>query len=166
MKRRPNYFEKGLKIAIVVLFIAVIAIAAINLYTTGTTQIQILGVSLEVPDDGGFDLESKYNVYSSYIGKDNGWGVTAINVANVNTTDSKQNTTLNNFNKAKNIDVLGNNKDTVEGIQIYKTGSGVVSYFKVNSIDFKVYGDEDTVVSIVNSIKELNKGSTITFVNF
>ena len=64
MKRRPNYFEKGLKIAIVVLFIAVIAIAAINLYTTGTTQIQMLGVSLEVPDDGGFDLESKYNYAS------------------------------------------------------------------------------------------------------
>lgn len=163
MKRRPNYFEKGLKIAIVIVFIAIIAVVAINTFGPSSTQIQMLGVSLEVPDDGGFDSNSKYNVYSTYMGKDNEWFVTAINMVNFNETDTKQVDFINEFNSTKTSDIIYSEKISHDGIPLYRTGSGVVAYFKVNSIDFKVSGSEDTVVSIINSIKDLNKGSSIVF---
>ena len=163
MKRKPNYFEKGLKIAIVIVFIAIIAVVAINTFGPSSTEIQMLGVSLVVPDDGGFDSNSKYNVYSTYMGKNNEWFVTAINTANVNYTDSKQVDYLNEFNATKNSDMTYSEKTSNDGVPLYRTGSGVVAYFKVNSIDFKVSGSEDTVMSIINSIKDLNKGSSIVF---
>ena len=48
--------------------------------------------------------------------------------------------------------------------ELYKTDDGkVASFFKVGDVDFKVMGDESTVLSIIESIKEQNNNAKLTF---
>lgn len=156
--------KKGIMVVIFVFIIAIVSILATNILSPSYTSINMLGVSLEVPE-GSFDYQSSiYDVYSVYNDKHGDWSVSAINLNNLNLNNSKHQEVLESFSLDKNTTILFNNKYFVEDICLYKIKSDdVVSFFKVNDIEFKVSANENTAISIIKSIKTLNKNSTIQF---
>ena len=158
-----NKKDKLIKGAIVLVIVIVILVGAINAFMPTYSHINILGINMEVPD-GSFSTPSEYKVYSIYAGKHNEWSVVGLNVNNADLNNSKHVDLIDSFNTDKDsITLFGDSYDS-DGVELYKTDDGkVASFFKVGDVDFKVMGDESTVLSIIESIKEQNNNAKLTF---
>lgn len=155
--------DKIIKGAIILIILVVIIVAAINAFAPTYSHINILGVSMEVPD-GSFGTPSEYKVYSIYTGKHNEWSVEGLNVNNADLNNSKHKDIIDAFDTDKDTVTLFGDKYTVDGIDLYESDDNkVVSFFKVGDVDFKVFGDEGTALGIIKSIKDQNKNSNLVF---
>lgn len=155
--------DKIIKGVIVLIILVVIIVAAINAFAPTYSHINILGVSMEVPD-GSFGVPSEYKVYSIYTGKHNEWSVEGLNLNNADLNNSKHKDIIDAFNTEKDTVTLFDDSYSVDGINLYKHEEDkIISFFKVGDVDFKVSGDEDTVLDIIKSIKDQNKNSKLVF---
>lgn len=161
--RKPDKSKKIISGVIILIVIIVLAIGIINYVSPTYSHINMLGVSLDVPE-GSFDEPSEYNLYSIYKGKHNEWSVEAINSKNADLNNTKHKDLVNSFKKDKNMTILYNDNYEVDGIKLYKLGTSdyTVSFFKVGDVEFKIFGKEDTVLNIIQSIKDSNNGAKLS----
>ena len=110
--------DKLIKRGIVLVVVVVILIGAISAFMPTYSHINILGISMEVPD-GSFGTPSEYKVYSIYTGKHNEWSVVGINLNNVDLNNSKHSELVDSFKTDKDTITLFGDDYTIDDIRLF-----------------------------------------------
>lgn len=154
--KKKNYIGKTIKIGIILIIVAILVIVAYNAYSPNF-QVEVLGLSMVVPE-GSFNSDNhEYEVYSIYDDKKHNWSISAINPIKTNWSNIKDSGYVGIFYNNKPFSSVLKQNYSVEGISLFKLdkSNSKNSYINLSDIEFRILDDNDTVLSFFKSIRNL-----------
>ena len=154
--KKKNYIGRTIKIGIILIIVAILVIVAYNAYSPNF-QVEVLGVSMVVPE-GSFNSEdNEYEVYSIYDDEKHNWSISAINPIKTNWSNIKDKGYVGIFYDDKPLLTALKQNYSVEGISLFKLdkSNSKNSSINLSDIEFRILDDNDTVFSFFKSIRNL-----------